>query len=269
MSTPKRTRRASKIRPVAIRDMKVPPAGITQRRYNKAQAEDYAQNLDFDKLGIPIVNQRDGTYWILDGQHRIAALKMFFAPNDPGQIDCEVYEQLSDAEMAEIFLGRDNRRAISIFEKFQVACTAERSRECDVRRTVETQGLRISRQKEDGCIGAVSALMKVYDRSDGALLGRVLRVLRDAFDSSADAFDGALIDATGMVFHRYNGKVDERQLIEQLSSTRVATLFQRAEDKRSRTGNLKVPCMAAVLVDLYNKSKTHKSRLADWWKDSK
>src|SRR5262245_15651059 len=135
-SKAKTTRRTSKVRPVPIAEMRVPPVLVTQRKYNRAQAEAYAAHFEHDKLGTPTANQHNGLYFILDGQHRIGAIKIFFSGADPGSIDCEVYENLSDAEAADIFLGRDDRRAISTFEKFHVACTAEHGRECDIRRVV-------------------------------------------------------------------------------------------------------------------------------------
>lgn len=261
----KTIRRTSRIRPVRVTEMRVPPVEITQRRFSKAQAEEYAQNLDLNKLGIPVLNHRDGIFWVLDGQHRVAAVKMYFAPNDPGSIDCEVYEDLTDAEMADIFLGRDNRRAISRYEKFKVACTAEYARECDIRRTVEAQGLRVARTKDDGSVGAVGALTRVYDRSGSVALGQTLRVIRDAYAASAEAFDAGVIEAIGLVFHRYNGRVNAQQLVEQLAADRhgVRGVLRRAESVRERTGNLKVPCIASIVVDSYNKGK---AKLPKWWK---
>lgn len=269
---PEREQRSSKVRPVTIKEMRTPPAGITQRKFNKGQAEKYAADMDLDKLGIPIVNLRDGIYWILDGQHRIEALKLFFAPSDPGQIACEVYEGLADAEMADIFLGRDDRRAISLYEKFSVACTAERQRETDIRRTVEAQGLKISQTQEPGCIGAVSALVKVYDRSGNVVLGQTLRTIRDAFGGDPLAFDGQLVQGVALVYNRFNGRTNEKDMAARLSSAQHGArgLLRRAEAQRERTGNQKAQCVAATIVDVYNRGRGPRDshRLPSWWKSA-
>lgn len=248
--------------------MRTPPALITQRKFSKAQAEEYAANLDLDKLGIPIVNFREGVYWILDGQHRIWALKANGFEND--RIECEVYEGLTDAEMADIFLGRDDRRAINPFEKFHVACTAERSRETDIRRTVESQGLKISQSRQDGCIAAVGSLVRVYDKSGSVVLGQVLRTVRDAFGRDAAAFDAQMIQGLGLLFNRYNGKTNEGELVKRLSATQFGArgVLRRAEVHRERTGNLKSQCVAATLVEIYNRGLGPRDpkRLQVWWK---
>jgi len=258
-------RRTSKVRLVSIAQMRVPEAGRTQRRFSKAQADEYAANLDLDKLGIPIVNFRDGIYWVLDGQHRRYALIANGFEND--SIECEVYENLSDAEAADVFLGRDDRRAINPFEKFQIACTAEHPRETDIRRTVEAQGLKVSQAGEVGCVGAVGALAKVYDRGGAVVLGQALRTIRDAFAADARAFDGAIIQGLGLFFHRYADRASEHDLVSRLARVQYGArgLLQRAEAMRERTGNQRVHCLAACVVEVYNKTR-HKDRLPSWWK---
>lgn len=260
------TRRASKVRPVKVAEMRVPPAGNSQRTFQKSQAEKYAADFDLDKFGIPVVNWRDGIYWVLDGQHRIAAYKIWISPSDPGSVDCEVYEDLTDAECADIFLGRDDRRRISTFEKFLVACTADRARETDVRRIVESSGLKISREKNENCVSAVGALCKVYDAAGGLVLGQVVRTIRDAWGGDGNSFDTTVIQALGMVFNRYNGRTNERDLVKRLADVKqgVVQILRKAETVRGRTGNDKVQCVAHVIIELYNKGNRH--RLPAWWK---
>ncbi len=263
-------RRPSKIRPVPINKMRVPTELVAQRKFRQAHGDKLAKELDLNKLGFPIINQRDGHYWVLDGQHRIYALRENGFKDE--LLDCEVYENLSDAEMAEIFLGRDDRRAIQPFDKFHVACTAGRRRECDIRRIVEGNGLKISLTKGDNVISAVSSLGRVYDRSGDVVLGQVLRVLKNAFAGDSSAFDGQLIVGVGLVFDRYNGRTNEKELTARLSAVTGGTkgLLRRAESLRERTGNDKAQCIAATVVDVYNRGTAGRSkeRLADWWKDA-
>lgn len=265
-----RARRASKVRPVPVSEMRVPPAEVTQRHFKQSQAERYAADFDIDRLGIPVVNRRDGVYWLLDGQHRIAALKMFFKPQDPGSIDCEVYEDLTDAEAADIFLGRDDRRPISQYEKFRVACTAGHQRETDILRTVEVNGLKVSTTQDVNTVQAVSAMGKVYDTAGPKVLGMALRSIKNSYGGDAKSFDGTLIQALGLVYNRYNDRVSERLMVQRLQAVPQGArqLMRRAEVLRERTGTGKSHCLAAVIVEEYNKSLGPRAgaRLPDWWK---
>src|SRR5205809_72731 len=168
-----------KIGNVPVKLMRVPPAGIAQRRFSLAQAEEYAVNFDLDKFGTPVVNLRDRVFWIVDGQHRIRAIEKWFGDADPGSVTCVIYADLTDAEMAELFLGLNTRRAVNRFDSFQVACTADRPRESEIRRVVEANGLAIKESKAPNCIGAVSSLVRVADLAGTVVLGQALRVLRD------------------------------------------------------------------------------------------
>lgn len=255
--------------------MRVPTALVVQREFRKAWGDELAANLDLNKLGFPIVNHRDGTYWLLDGQHRIYALKQNGFDTDV--LDCEVYEGLTDEEMASIFLGRDSRRKISPFDHFHIACTAGFHRENAIRRAVETQGLRISRNKGENTVSAVSALAAVFDSfgdpKDGEIiLGRVLRILKTSFLGDPEAFTSVMIQGLGMVFLRYPGRIDERNMTTQLSAIHhgVNGLLRRAETQHLRTGNLKTQCVAAVMVETYNKGLHNRSKdyLPSWWKQA-
>lgn len=262
-------RKPSKIHLVPISKMRVPPALVTQREFRKAHGDRIAAELDLNKIGYPVINHREHNFWILDGQHRIYALKQ--NGFDAYDLMCEVYEDLSDAEMADIFLGRGAAKAISPYDKFHVACTAGYKREGDIRRTVESNGLKISRAQERGCIGAISALGRVYDRSGSTVLGQVVRTLNHAFDGDANSFDASMIEGLGNVFNRYNGKTNEREMSARLAAVPqgVRGVLRRAESQRERTGNLKAQCVAAAIVDIYNKGAgpRAKDRLPSWWKE--
>jgi len=265
------SRRPSKFYRVKLGLMRTPPALVTQRQFRKAHGDRIAAELDLDKLGIPVLNHRDNIFWIVDGQHRIYALKQFgFAATD--EFDCEVFEGLSDEEAAKMFLGRDARRAICSFDKFHIACTAGQTRELAIRRAVESNGLAISRDKHDNRIGAVTALGRVYDRAGDVVLGQVVRTLKNAYGGDAHAFEGTVIEGLGHVFNRYNGRTNEKELATRLGAVPqgVQGVLRRAEGQRQNTGNAKAQCTAAAIVDIYNKGCKPRSpeRLPSWWKES-
>jgi Family of unknown function (DUF6551) len=241
-----------------------------QKEFRESRAQQMALNFKIEGLGRLIVNHRDGVFLIIDGCHRhYALLKNDFGSYD---IECEVYENLSDEEMAQVFLLHAKRRVMAQFEKFNVNCEANTPRECEIRRVVESNKLKISREREVGCVSAVAALIRVYDACGSKMLGMVLRTLNRAFAGDYAAFDGPLMEAIGQVFNRYNGRTSEDLLTERLSTAQggVRAIYRRAENQRVRTGNQRVPCIAAAIVELYNRGLNARSerRLASWWKHS-
>lgn len=262
------SKRPSKVRPVPINQMRTPPALVTQRRFRQAHGDALAANLDLNKLGLPVVNHRQNIYWICDGQHRIYALRQNGFKDE--LLDCQVFDDLTDAEMADIFLGLDDRRAVSPYDKFHIACTAGHLRELDIQRTVETQGLKISQTKSDDSIAAIGATGKVYDLSGPVVLGQTLRTIKAGFSGDPHAFDASVIECVGLIFNRYNGKTNEKDLAARLAElpNGVRGLLRRAEAQRQRTGNQKAQCVAATAVDIYNKGVERSKRLPSWWKEA-
>ena len=267
---PKTRQWPHKVRNVRVADMRVATVGVIQRRFCKAQAEEYAADFDLNKLGVPAVNFIDPIYWIVDGQHRIEALKMFFAPSDPGLLECSVYEGLSDAEMAELFIGLNTRRSVHPFDMFNSSVTAGRATESEIHRIVESNGVTIKRQREPGSVSAVSSLRKIHNRAGSVVLGQTIRTLRDSFGDDPLAFDGQLMTGISLVFNRFNGKTNEKELVRSLQRVALGArgILRKAEDIRARTGNVKPICIAATIVDTFNRGlgPRSKDRLPSWWK---
>lgn len=255
--------------------MVVPPAFITQRPPVPSQIAEIARDFDFDLFGFPIVNFREGKAWLLDGQNRIAALKQL-GFKDEDLVDCECYDGLSDEDMARLFLGRDARTAIGSFVKFFISCTAGKTRENAIRRVVELNGAKIRRASEDNCVSCVSVLCKIYDTSKDrdTAVGWVIRVARSAFSGDPLGFEAHVLEALGLVNNRYNctadSKLKEKDLIAKLAAIPKGArgLLVRSEALRERTGQGKSHCLAAVIVDIYNKNLMGRSRLASWWKEA-
>lgn len=256
----------SKIRLVPLDKTRPAPSGAGQRtRLIEAHVDFFMSHMDLNALGFPCLNLRDGVYWIFDGQHRIEALKrMNFEA-----LECRVFENLSDADMASMFLNVNTGKAVDTFSKFSNACAAGYKPENDVRRAIESQGLRVSRETGDNCVGAIASCLRVYHAHGDVVLGKALRVLRDAYDGAPKSFEGNAIHALGLVFARYEARISESKMVSAIAPIKqgVVGLNRRSEQLRLRIGNAKVLCLAATLVDIYNKNERGNGKLPSWWQE--
>jgi hypothetical protein len=259
-SNSRRHSRASSLKWVAISQMKV--SDRAQREFRQAHADEFAADFDLEALGFPVVNQRDGAYFIVDGQHRIAALKQIGWGDQ--LIQCECYEGLTEAEEAELFLRRDARKAISVFDKFRIGLVANREVEQDIEAIVHDNDLVISRTRVPGGVSAVGTLRRVHSRSGGPTLSRTLRIIRDAYGDPG--LQNSVIDGIGHLCHRYNGQLDDAVAIAKLSTAHggVNGLLGKAMILHKSTGNAKAQCVAAAAVEIIN-SKRGGKKLPSWW----
>lgn len=258
--------RTCKIEFVPVGKMKVSEIGQRQQRGYRVSA--LVASFDIDRMGMPVLNRRGDDWYILDGQHRIAAFKEWNGPGwETVQIECQVFSGLSESEEAEMFLRLNDVLSVGAFDKFEKAVVAGRESEVLVKKTVEAQGLTISKHKTPGSIGSVTSLLRVVRRSNASTLGRALRIIRDAYGDTG--FDAAVIDGLGHLCQRYNGVLNEQSAKERLSNARggVKGLLNRATAIQLKTGNSKAMCIAAAAVDIINTGRGGK-KLPNWWSDA-
>lgn len=268
-STGKRVEQEAKLRWVPLVSMRVSP--LAQRDLNEARVDKIASEMDLEQLGTPTVNERDGLFYIIDGQHRMEGYKKWCGDGnwEDQSFQCRAYEGLSEEAEAEMFLKLNDVLIVSTFDRFKVGVRAGRLEETDIDRIVRGVNLRVSREKGGGAIRAVGALRKVYDLGPGTL-HRTLRIIRDAYGDAG--LEAAVIEGIGLWCSRYNGKLDEPFAVERLGGARggVNGLLNTAESTRMKTGNPRSHCVAASAVEIYNRSPRGRGvppKLPDWWRD--
>lgn len=260
-STASRAEREARLKWVPIAKMKVSP--IAQRELNQARVDHLAANFDVEQIGTPTVNERDGWFYVIDGQHRIEAMKQIGWGDQ--QVQCWTYTDLTDEQMADRFDRLNDVLAVHAFDKFKVRVHAGRDIESDIDRVVRTNGLVVSRDKVPGAIAAVGTLRRVYTRSGAGTLSRTLRITRDAYGDAG--LEAAVIDGLGLLCQRYNGDLNDQEAVRKLSDAHggVNGLLGKAEILRRQTGNAKNHCVAAAAVEIINRGRGGK-KLPSWWK---
>lgn len=126
----------------------------------------------------------------------------------------------------------------------------------------------IGHPKTKGNVFSVGTLRRVYDRNGPFVLERVLRVLRDAYLASPAAFGRVLIDGLALVLGAYKHRIVDDVVVSALASEAhgVHGVHRRAEDYRERLGCPLPQCVAAAVVDVYNRKVGKKRGLLKWWK---
>lgn len=254
-------RREARLQFVPLEKMRVNP--LAQREMKPAWVNKLAAHFDLEEMGNPTVNHRGEWFHIIDGQHRVAALKSWLGDWEGQQVECWTYEGLTDEQEAEKFLKLQDRLKAIAFDEFRIAVSAGRPDESEISQIARDLGLMISRSKNG--IMATGTLRKVYSRGGPEVLERTLRIIRDAYGESG--FDAPVIDGISLFCQRYNGAAPEEKLVAKLSSAHggVNGLLQRGSLLRQQTGSPRSHCVAAAVVDVYNRGVGGK-KLPSWWK---
>lgn len=260
----KKHARRSVLEWVRLGDLRV--SDEAQREFKLSHAQKMASNPRFlDQLGYPAVSYRGGCYWIMAGQHRIAALRLL-GFSDDDVIECEVFKNLEVEDEANYFLDSDLAKITKAFEAFRIAVRAGRPEESAMEQIAAREGCKFSLSDSTGSVRAVGAARKVYKLAP-LTLARTLRILNAAFDGDPSSFKADLLEGMGRVCHRYDGALDEERAINRLRGLPSGPigLRRKCEALRLKTGRQKADCMAAAIIDTLNSGRGGQ-KLESWWK---
>lgn len=251
----------SKIAEVPLVKMRVSTSA--QRDLRPSRVDHLLKEFDLDDFGLVVVNQRDSHFWIIDGQHRIEALKQWLGDWEGQVVNCRVYSGMTEQQEAEMFDRLNNQLTVQNFDKFKVRVTAGRQTEVAVKKVVEKAGLKVARSG-DNAIGAVATLVKVYDRAGADTLSRALKIAHASFGDPG--MSASVIDGMGHLCERYNGSLNDGKAIERLGQLRggIGALISRADLLKKQTRQPMPQCIAAAVVDILNSSRGG-TKLPSWW----
>lgn len=239
-----------------------------QREFRQSWGDHLLATFNPDLFEPPHVSKRNARYYIMDGQHRVYAFRHWIGDDDDQEVQCWTYEGLTLEDEARLFLYLSrNRKAISSFEDFQIALTAEEEVETDILRLLRAnaEGLQLARDRNVG-VAATGTLKTTYRTTDQASFGGMIRIVNGAY--GVPGFESPVIRGIGAFVHRYNGGIDEDRAIDKLGNLRggVKGFIGQAQQTRERMGCSLYAAVAATAVDAYNRGAKAKEKLPGWWK---
>lgn len=182
-----------------------------------------------DVIGIALVSFRNGEFWCIDGQHRIAAMKALGYK----EVWCQILTGLTYEEECERFnllnTGRTQLTANQVFhcrvegkDKFALELVAMfRKYRFDYNKNNGT--------KDDNLIGAVSKFVKMQKNFGMGRVEKVLRILRNAWYGDKNSLSSAII--TGLsTFLEENPNADEMTLTKALEKVIPNILIAQANN---------------------------------------
>jgi hypothetical protein len=237
---------------------------VLQRPLDEARAERLSTVFDLALLGVIEVSARDnGAYHVLDGQHRVAALRLLGFHNE--LIECKVHNNLDDAAEAARFVGLNTFTKPRAFDRFKVRIKAGDPAAVGVDVILMEFGWKLLAGNIDGCFTAVVAAERVYtgygttDKERGPKnLADTLGTLTEAWGHDPSAATGHLVSGLGLFFARHGELVDKPSLVKRLAQFAGGpdNYTGKARGMRDYRGGTLARCVAELTTDLYNKRRS-------------
>lgn len=212
-----------------------------------------ASNYDPNKLNAIIVSQRaDGTFWVIDGQHRLQATVLKCGKDT--KMLCIVYYGMTPEEEADMFASQhDNVKAPTKGEFFKAKAFAGDKDVIRFKEATEAEGIECDfgvGRKTDGKLSALGAAYEVYMTYGEIPYRRVLQVLADSWGGDGDTLTANFIRGMS-IFMRTYPDIDTEKLSKALKKVSPSEIEREA--KVSSSGGAKR--YARQFLRVYNKGR--------------
>lgn len=239
-----------------------------QRPLEKSKSDRIAADLNLNAIGLICVSRRDnGSYSIIDGQHRVDALRTAGFDADP--VDCEVFHGLTLADEAAMFRLRNNRTAVQKVDLFRVRVIEGEPVAIAVHHMLAGLGWTVQMGSASGTFAAIDALERVWTADpDGhpPAAERAIYTLTESWGHDVTAADRNIVGGLGALYLRYGFTIEASDVIERLAKFAGGprALVGRARGLSDLIGGRVSSAVAEIVVEEYNRRR--KSRAVRPWR---
>lgn len=231
-----------------------------QSPVKERQVRKIVNNFDPKKLHTIVVSKRkDGSLYIIDGQHRVEALKelnILF-------VEAMVHENLTVEEEAEMYYGVNDRPSKNANSKAKSRLRFKEPVAVAIDETVRSVGLKIDYEKNassKGYIKAYDALETIYKKNGANHLGLILEIIKDSFGEETRNFQGFILRGFSKFLKVYLNKVDLNNLVKKLQKMGYEGFILEVNKKQGGFKS-KPECLPFVVTDIYNKGRRQENKL--------
>ena len=225
-----------------------------QRPVNPKEVDRLIREWD-DRLFDPIiVSFRDGKFNVVDGQHRIAALRKMNDGNGV-MVKCKVYSGLTYEQEANLCYKLDKaKKRLSLSQSTNALAESGADAEVtEVKRLVESCGFVWALGKSHGKTGEIvstRALINAYRQLNGPAFSHMLSLMWDAWQGDPRSLTAAVISGMALFVKTYGTELDDKAFIKRLSAVDPDEINRRGRADFS-TNNAALR-FARVILEKYN-----------------
>lgn len=219
-----------------------------QRNLSMLHVRKAVEDFDLNQINPIKVSRRNGVNYVFNGQHTAEIIAMVSGSRET-PVWCMIYDDLDYAEEADIFANQmKNVKSLQPLEIFNANCEAGNNKALMIKGLVESYNLKIAASSMPGCISAVSALEKIYDKYGYDMLDRVIKLIIITWEGEQKSFSANMINGVARLLSAFGDKLKDDIFKEKLGSISVKEISRTAKERRA--GSLGY---AEAMLLFYNK----------------
>ncbi len=180
-----------------------------------------------------VVSFRDGYFYVVDGQHRIAAMKKMNGGRDL-MVNCIVHTGMTyEAEAALCHDLDQAKKPMSMGQSIRVDMESGKGTEAlEIRRLVEKAGFVWALEKrsdKDYTISATRALISAYRLLGGSTFSRMLALTERAWHGNPASLSAAMLSGMALFVKTYEARMNGHTFIKRLSAVAPEEIIRRGK----------------------------------------
>ena len=204
------------------------PRGSYQRELNIKRVRKIAARFDPRLVNPPKVSYRNGHYYVFDGQHTIAVLKLLNGGKDL-MIRCIVYTGMTESEEALLFAQQTGESAKLTPGDRMRAMIYGGDPECMAfLKATESVGLNLDYAQRRGKlrIGCIGTAFEEFKRVGADLYKEALSLIVAAWHGDPESLRAETIQSVIRFIELYRDEYDPRRLVTRLLKTDPLTIYR-------------------------------------------
>lgn len=244
---------------VIVAQMWIPMRKLTvddayQRPINESRARRYAVEWNQALAGLITVSSRtDGTYAVLDGQHRARGAQIRRLP----EVWAEVYFDLTPELEAYMFRERNRKRvATSSLDDFRAAVAAGDPQALRVLHVLDELGLQVgSNSKQPKTYACIAAL---FTLDTWGVLHQALSLIRETWPDNPRAKEQPIVLGVGLFLWNYRGEITGERFVKVMADANLVRWLNDAATLKVSLGKRAFEHLARLITVAWNKGLQHK-----------
>ena len=230
-----------------------------QRPINEARSRRYAVDWNQALAGlITVSSRRDGTYAVLDGQHRARGAQIRRLP----EVWCEVFFDLTPELEAYIFRERNRKRvATNSLDDFRAAVAAGDAKALRVLQVLEALKIQVGANSKNPNVYACIAALFTLDT--WGVLRETLSLIRETWPQEPEAKEQPMVMGLGLVLWNYKGQIDSERFKKMMQHQPVPRWLNDAATLKASLGKRQWEHVAGIIVRAYNPHLRQANKLED------
>lgn len=249
---------APRMRMLKVSDLKIDPAYQRDECLKLSLVNNIVKRFNPHLLGVLIVSQRGNEFYVVDGQHRLEALKRLGIETVWCSVESGMTRKTEADEFIEYNSARNNLTQASMFKAQITSGDEEAIKINDIisRYYFKIDGRSKYRTKNgSNTINAIKVIKNQFHKMDEEQFERLFALLRITWNGDSVSLDGRVISGLGMMIRKCGAYFTNKEFAEKMHTKDAAEILRVGRALKGNSSDSS-KAYALAILQLYNTGKT-------------